>query len=278
MTEPDPPDLIDPIESPDPVDLVDPAGPPDSVDPVDPVDQAGPADRGGPAARATRLAQGLAAVEARIADGCRAAGRDRAEVTLVVVTKTYPASDVRLLAGAGVREVGESRDQEAAPKAAECADLDLRWHFVGRLQSNKARSVARYAAAVHSLDRTSLVTALGRAAQEAGRTLGCFVQVSLDGDASRGGVVPDGVPALAARIAATEGLVLSGVMAVAPLDADPDEAFGRLAKVSRRLRAEHPQATAVSAGMSGDLEAALRHGATHLRVGSAVLGQRPPVQ
>jgi PLP dependent protein len=228
--------------------------------------------------RLTELVDGLAGVEARIAAGCLAAGRDRAEVTLLVVTKTYPASDVRLLAGLGIREVGESRDQEAAPKAAECADLDLSWHFVGRLQSNKARSVARYAAAVHSVDRSSLVTALGRAAVEVERTLGCFVQVSLDGDPDRGGVPVDGVPQLADRIASTAGLELAGVMAVAPIEADPNAAFEVLKAVSERLVTAHPKAVAISAGMSSDLEEALRHGATHLRVGSAVLGVRPALE
>jgi PLP dependent protein len=227
--------------------------------------------------RLAEISAGLDRVQARIAAGCLAAGRDRAEVTLVVVTKTYPASDVRLLAGLGVREVGESRDQEAAPKAEECADLDLRWHFIGRLQSNKARSVARYADAVHSVDRSSLVTALDRAAQEAERTVGCFIQVSLDGDPSRGGAPIEGVPAMAEQIAGRAGLTLAGVMAVAPLGADADAAFAALERISWHLRKEHPDAMGISAGMSGDLEEALRHGATHLRVGSAVLGLRPPL-
>jgi pyridoxal phosphate enzyme (YggS family) len=229
-------------------------------------------------ARLAELVSSLAAVEARIAAGCLAAGRARSEVTLLVVTKTYPADDVRLLAGLGIREVGESRDQEAAPKAAECADLDLSWHFIGRLQSNKARSVARYADAVHSVDRSSLVGALGRGAVEAGRTLRCFIQVSLDGDPDRGGVPIDALAPLADRIAATAGLELAGVMAVAPMGADPDPAFDLLKTVSTGLIRTHPQATAISAGMSGDLEEALRHGATHLRVGSAVLGVRPPLE
>jgi pyridoxal phosphate enzyme (YggS family) len=228
--------------------------------------------------RAAELCDGLARVEARIAAGCVAAGRERSGVTLIVVTKTYPASDVRLLAGLGVREMGESRDQEAGPKAAESADLDLSWHFIGRLQSNKARSVARYADAVHSVDRSSLVGALDRAAAEAGRSVGCFVQVSLDDAPGRGGVAPDGVAGLAEMIADSPALRLSGVMAVAPLGADPDAAFARLQIVSEDLRRDHPEASGISAGMSGDLEEALRHGATHLRVGSAVLGQRPPVQ
>ncbi len=194
-----------------------------------------------------------------------------------MVTKTYPAADVRILAGLGVTQVGENRDQEAGPKAAELADLELGWHFVGQLQSNKARSVARYATAVHSLDRESLATALDRAAVAAGRTLRCFVQVSLDGVDGRGGVRPEDVARLADLVAGREGLELAGVMAVAPLDADPDPAFARLAEVSAALREQHPDAAAISAGMSGDLESAVLHGATHLRVGSAVLGQRPPL-
>jgi pyridoxal phosphate enzyme (YggS family) len=228
--------------------------------------------------RLTELTDGLAAVEARITAGCLAAGRARSDVTLVVVTKTYPADDVRLLAGLGVREVGESRDQEAGPKAADCADLDLVWHFVGRLQTNKARSVARYADAVHSVDRPSLATALGRAAVDADRTLACYVQVSLDDDPDRGGVPIDGVPELADRIAGTAGLTLAGVMAVAPMGADPNKAFSLLQQVSQRLQRDHLAATAISAGMSGDLEEALCHGATHLRVGSAVLGVRPTLE
>jgi pyridoxal phosphate enzyme (YggS family) len=228
--------------------------------------------------RLTELSAGLAEVSARIAAGCQSAGRDPAGVTLIVVTKTYPASDVRLLAGLGVREVGESRDQESAPKALECADLDLSWHFVGRLQSNKARSVARYVDVVHSLDRVSLATALSRAAAETGRTLRAFIQVSLDGDPNRGGVSTDAIAPLADRIAAAEGLELAGVMAVAPMDIPAADAFQTLAAVSQRLQNDHPAACLISAGMSGDLEAALSHGATHLRVGSAVLGQRPPLR
>jgi pyridoxal phosphate enzyme (YggS family) len=228
--------------------------------------------------REHELAAGLAAVQARIDAAAAAAGRDAGDIAVVVVTKTYPASDVRLLAGLGVADVGESRDQEASAKAAECAGLPLRWHFVGRLQSNKARSVAVYADAVHSVDRESLVAPLSRGAVAAGRQVGVFVQVSLDGDPERGGVVRDRLPALADAVAAADGLELAGLMAVAPLGADPDAAFAPLADLSARLRADHPGAWRISAGMSGDLEAAVRAGATHLRVGSAVLGERPPLE
>ncbi len=228
--------------------------------------------------RRLELSAALDAVRGRIASACRDAGRDPAGVTLVVVTKTHPADDVRHLAALGVADVGESRDQEAAAKVAECGELGLTWHFVGRLQSNKARSVARYAGLVHSLDRPALVPALGRGARDAGRVLDCLVQASLDGDPSRGGAPLADVPALAREVAAQEGLRLRGVMAVAPMGADPDAAFGVLPEALARLSEEHPEADIISAGMSGDLESALRRGATHLRVGSAILGARPPLR
>jgi pyridoxal phosphate enzyme (YggS family) len=236
--------------------------------------------------RVEELRQRLDAVEQRVLRACQTAGRRRGDVTLVVVTKTFPASDVRALAGMGVRDVAESRDQEAAPKAAECEDLGLRWHFVGRLQTNKAASVARYASWVHSVDRSRVVTALDRGASRVGRVLDCLVQVDLserptgepDGAGGRGGTAPADVARLADEVAAAEWLRLAGVMGVAPLGGDARAAFGRLVEVSCRLRERHPGAVAVSAGMSGDLEEAVGAGATHLRVGSAVLGSRPPLQ
>ena len=231
--------------------------------------------------RRAEIAAGLAAVEDRVAKACAAAGRDRAELTVVVVTKTFPADDVRLLAELGVRDVGENRDQEAAGKAAECADLGLVWHFVGRLQSNKARSVTAYADLVHSVDRVRLVTPLERGAAAHEREVTCLVQVDLRPDAerddARGGVGQDEVLTVADAVASAQHLALGGVMAVAPQDADPREAFARLAKVAAELRAAHPTATVISAGMSGDLEAAVASGATHLRVGTAILGSRPPL-
>lgn len=227
-----------------------------------------------PPGRVGELAERLAALGERVREACARAGRDPADLTTVVVTKTFPAADVRALASLGVRDVGESKDQEASAKVAACADLDLRWHFVGRLQSNKAGSVAGYAALVHSADRAKVVRALSRGAQRADRRVGVLVQVSLDGDPTRGGAVPDDVPRLADAVAGAAGLDLRGVMAVAPMGADPREAFERLAAVSARLRADHPEAGVVSAGMSADLEDAVAAGATHLRVGSAVLGSR----
>lgn len=230
--------------------------------------------------RSEELARNLAQVEARIEAACRSAGRDRDEVTLIVVTKTFPAEDVRRLAGLGVVDVGENRDQEAAAKVAESMDLPgLRWHCIGRLQTNKAKSVARWASTVHSVDSVRLVDALGRSVVAAQRQapLECLVQVSLDPAAppGRGGVQPDQVLEVADRLAARPGLLLRGVMAVAPNGVDPRPGFERLQEVSGRLTRVHPDATWISAGMSGDLEAAVTYGATCLRVGGAVLGNRP---
>ena len=230
-----------------------------------------------PASRLAELASNLAEVRQRIEAACAAAGRDASGVRLIAVTKTWPATDVRLLARLGISDVGENRDAEAAPKAAECADLDLTWHFIGQLQTNKAASVARYASFVHSVDRIRLVRALGTAARRVARTIGCLIEVSLDGDPARGGAVAADVPALADAVAAEEGLVLAGVMAIAPLGADPAAAFAELAGSAAAVRAVSPAATMVSAGMSGDLEAAVAAGATHLRIGTALLGVRGPV-
>jgi pyridoxal phosphate enzyme (YggS family) len=236
----------------------------------------------GAAARRLEIAAGLAAVRDRIAGACADAGRAPGDVTLVVVTKTFPATDVALLHELGVRDVAENRHQEAVEKVAACAGLGLRWHFVGQLQTNKTRAVARYADVVHAVDRPRLVAALDAAVGTAlaaglrSTALDCLIQVDLDQPPrpGRGGAAPADVPALADALAAASHLRLAGVMAVAPLGGDPEEAFGRLGDVARAVRAVHPAAGAVSAGMSGDLESAIRHGATLVRVGSAILGAR----
>ncbi|MDQ1626737.1 MAG: dependent protein [Actinomycetota bacterium] len=230
--------------------------------------------------RRDELAGRLAAVDRRVADACAAAGRARADVHLIAVTKTFPADDVARLVSLGVADVAENRDQEAAAKVARSASLGVtgvRWHFVGQLQTNKARSVAAYADVVHSLDRVRLVAALERAAGEHGRVIDALVQVDLgDGrDRGRGGAAPSGVPEVAAALAECDHLRLAGVMAVAPLEGAPGPAFARLADVAAEIRGTYPDATVVSAGMSGDLEVAVAHGATHLRVGRALLGSRP---
>jgi pyridoxal phosphate enzyme (YggS family) len=230
--------------------------------------------------RRAEVAAGLASVRVRIESACAEAGRDPAEVTLVVVTKYFPADDVRLLADLGVAHVGENRHQEAEAKAAACADLPLTWHFIGGLQSNKAAAVTAYAGVVESVDRAKLVGPLGRGAQARDREVDVLLQVSLDppGREGRAGADPDDLSGLAAAVDDSAGLRMRGLMAVAPLGEDPAQAFARLAEIRAALLEEWPAATWLSAGMSGDLEQAIRAGATHVRVGSAVLGSRPPVQ
>jgi len=218
------------------------------------------------------LAERLATVDAGIADAARAAGRDPGALTRIVVTKFHPASLVRELAALGVHDIGENRHQEAQAKAAETADLPLRWHFVGQLQSNKARAVRRYAHAIHSIDRDSLVDALADADAQA---LDGFLEIDLSGEPGRGGVAPADAERLAERVLATPGLRLVGVMGVAPLGAEPRPAFALLREVSDRIRTLAPDADRISAGMSGDYREAILEGATHLRIGTAITGKRP---
>nr|WP_198429022.1 YggS family pyridoxal phosphate-dependent enzyme [Nocardia bovistercoris] len=227
-----------------------------------------------------RLGHLLARVEA----ACLAAGRAPDSVRLLPVTKFFPASDVELLYGLGRREFGESREQEATAKVEALRDRldgEVRWHMIGRLQRNKARVVARWAHTVHSVDSERLATALdtgARAALDAGQrssALRVLVQVSLDDDPARGGVAAVDLDRLADRIAGLPGLVLGGLMAIAPLGVEPDSAFDRLAILHTSLRARHPAATELSAGMSGDLESAVEHGSTCVRVGTDLMGARP---
>lgn len=242
-----------------------------------------------PDARREELQASLEQVRQRIADACGAAGRSPEEVTLVAVTKFFPASDVELLAGLGVRDVGESREQEALPKVAELeagVRERLAVHFVGQLQTNKANRVARFADVVQSVDRSRLVTALDRGVALAlegelrHTPLDITLQVDLgEGeDRGRGGALPEDLAGLAEEAAGAEHLRLRGLMAVAPNGLDDDgvrAAFDRLAELSAALRDDHPEAGWLSMGMSADLEIAIASGATHLRVGTAILGSRP---
>lgn len=234
--------------------------------------------------RRRAVSANLTAVRDRIRAACAASARDPQEVTIVAITKTFPASDVRILADLGVRHMGENRHPEAGRKARECADLDLTWHFVGQLQRNKANAVAQYADIVESVDRPALIDTLSRAAGNAGREIGVCVQVDLDasptdsGPSARGGAPRPQVLDLADQIAASAGLRLLGVMAVAPLGQDPGPPFRLLADTHEVVLARHPQARMRSAGMSSDFEAALHAGATHLRLGSALLGRREQVK
>ena len=227
--------------------------------------------------RREEIEAGLARVTERIAGACADVGRSPDEVRLVVVTKFFPPDDVRLLAELGVTDVGENRHQEAQEKAAACADLDLTWHFIGGLQSNKAAAVTSYAGVVESVDRRKLVRPLSRGAHEHDREVDVLLQVSLDppGAEGRSGADPAQLADLAAAVDEAGMLRLRGLMAIAPLGEDPAAAFARLARIRADFRTHHPDATWLSAGMSGDLEHAIRAGATHVRVGTAVLGSRP---
>ncbi|QVQ53128.1 YggS family pyridoxal phosphate-dependent enzyme [Spiractinospora alimapuensis] len=239
--------------------------------------------------RVAEITENLSLVRRRVERACVAADRDPDSVCVIAVTKTRPAEDVRAAVRAGLVDVGENRAAELAEKAEYCAGHGLvapevRWHFIGQLQTNKARLVARWADVVHSVDRTRLARVLAERARENEREITALVQVNLDPDAvvgtlgPRGGCHPQDVAAVADFVAEREGLRLGGIMAVAP---PPDagvpvgESFARLRELGVRLRADHPAATMVSAGMSADLEAAVEHGATHLRIGTALLGDRP---
>ncbi len=230
--------------------------------------------------RTAEIASGLASTTARIRDAVTVAGRTDT-VDLVVVTKTFPPSDLAILASLGVADVAENRDQEARGKREALAGgAAIRWHMIGRVQRNKAASVAGWADTVDSLDRIEIVAPLGTAALALGRRIEVLVQVALDPveREGRGGIDPSRVLDLAEAIGAQPALVLRGVMGIAPYPGDPGEAFARLANVASGLREDFPEATCISAGMSGDLEIAVAHGATQVRVGGAILGQRTRVQ
>jgi pyridoxal phosphate enzyme (YggS family) len=220
----------------------------------------------------TELADRLHSVQSDIADAIRDAGRSPDGVTTIVITKFHPASLVRELAGLGIRDVGENRQQDAGPKAVALGDLDLRWHFVGQLQTNKVRAVLEFASDIQSVDRPSLV----RAIAAADASIDIFLQLNLTDDHARGGVSLDGLEELAVLALGQPGLTLRGVMAVAPLDEDPRSAFARVRAASERMRTVAPEATGLSMGMSADFREAILEGATHLRIGTAITGKRPP--
>lgn len=250
--------------------------------------------RGGGGDRQTELTTALGAVRSRLAAAAAAAGRNVAEIELLPITKFFPATDVAILSRLGCRAVGESREQEAAAKVSEVTRLltaaaqhtglrDLHWHMVGQIQRKKARSLARWAHTVHSVDSMQLVTALDRAVtvalagHERENRLRVYVQVSLDGDVSRGGVdmdEPGAVDRICAQVQDSRSLELVGLMGIPPVEWDPEQAFDRLQSEHQRVRAAFPTAVGLSAGMSGDFEVAVKHGSTCVRVGTALLGQR----
>ncbi|WP_029145125.1 YggS family pyridoxal phosphate-dependent enzyme [Microbacterium luticocti] len=222
------------------------------------------------------LADRLAAVDARIADAARAAGRDPSAITRIVVTKFHPAEMAAHLYRLGVRDLGENRQQELTAKSAELGGLEgLRWHFIGQAQTKKARAIRAAASVVHSVDRERLADALEQAAGTGADVLDVLLQVNLTDDPDRGGVTPDALERLAEHVAGCRTLRVRGIMAVAPLDEHPAAAFARLAGYAQRLRTVVPDADWISAGMTADFAEAIAAGATHLRIGSAITGSRP---
>jgi pyridoxal phosphate enzyme (YggS family) len=230
-------------------------------------------------ARRTEISQALARVEDRIVNAATAAGRLRSEIKLIVVTKTFPITDLEICYELGLREFGENRDQEGAPKAGELP-TDINWHFQGQIQGNKIKSIATWADVVHSIDNFSHASKLSLITTEQGlKSKEVFIQVSLDSHSDeanpgRGGVSPSELAALAEQILELPSLELVGLMAVAPLAQDPDLAFQKLRQISTEIQNDFPSINRISAGMSNDFESAILHGATHIRIGSQILGLR----
>jgi pyridoxal phosphate enzyme (YggS family) len=221
--------------------------------------------------RAQEIAAALASVEDRITKAAETAGRNRSELTLIAVTKTYPASDVQILADLGVSNFGENRSDEGLEKSAAIAAT---WHFQGQVQGRKLKDIASWATYIHSIDSADHITKLSRICAEMDRKISIFLQLSLDGAPDRGGVLADQLGQLADQVGADPNLQLAGLMCVPPVEYDFDRAFGEIAKVHSAFKAGYPGAVGLSAGMSSDFEVAIAYGATHLRVGSEILGSR----
>jgi len=224
--------------------------------------------------RKAELSRSLADVRSRILDATAKASRTVEELTLVAVTKTYPTSDVEILYQLGVTDFGENRSAEGLEKSAL---VPAHWHFQGQIQSNKIAAISSWAHTVHSLDDLSHVPKFDRAVGEIPeKRLNIFIQISLDGDSTRAGVRGDDLLALGQAISSTKYLDLAGLMVVPPVQAEPEKAFSEVAELAQHFRQEFPSAQSLSAGMSGDYEIAIAHGATHIRVGSQILGPRAP--
>lgn len=223
------------------------------------------------------MAGRLAEAQQRISVAASQHGRAADEIHLIVVTKNHPTQLVFDLLDLGMRDFGENRDQEAAPKAVEVrakTSIEHRWHFIGQLQSNKVKSVVTYASSIHSLDRQSLLDSLGKATFEREVPLDVFIQLNLTDDPGRGGIQPANLLPFAENVLAHPGVNLVGVMGVAALDNNLERDFGAIRAASESLKTLKPEASLISAGMSEDFETAIGYGATHLRIGSAITGKR----
>lgn len=222
--------------------------------------------------RKVEIRNNLESVKERIAVAAQKAQRDLAEITLVVVTKTFEVGDLEILYELGEREFGENRDQEASKKAEQLPD-DINWHFQGQIQSNKLKSICKWADFIHSVDQIKYAQIISDQCQTKPKSI--FLQVSLDTPVeSRGGVDPVKLENLALDISELPGVVIAGLMAVAPMNNEGVEAFKRVQMIHGNFKHRFAQAKLLSAGMSGDFETAVLYGATHLRIGSSILGNR----
>jgi pyridoxal phosphate enzyme (YggS family) len=219
--------------------------------------------------RKEEIALNLSGVKERIQRAAKSVDRDPNSVQLIVVTKTFPVSDIEILRDLGESNFGENRDQEAGPKAES---IPATWHFQGQIQSNKIKSICEWADVIHSISSEKEILKFAQSP----RKHQVFLQVSLDGQVGRGGASPADLTKLADLVNQSNNLELLGLMAVAPLDVEPEKAFADLALINQGFVGQYPTAKFLSAGMSGDFEAAIKFGATHIRVGSSILGSRSP--
>lgn len=224
--------------------------------------------------RRNEIEQNLNELNQRIEKACTDSGRSFDEVKTIAITKTWPTSDIEILYDLGLRNFGESKDQEAIKKVEELRGKDIHWHFVGQIQTNKINHIASYADYVHAIDRNKVVEAFENALEKNGRSINALIQVSLDGDESRGGALPEAISSIAKAIEDSIHLTLGGLMAVAPVNQSPEVAFKKLSEIAGDFHQDFPSAQMISAGMSDDLEIAIKYGATHLRIGSDLLGNR----
>jgi len=222
--------------------------------------------------REIEIGDALKAVEARVTTAAASAGRSRSEITLIAVTKTYPVADVEILRNLGIENFGENRSEEGVAKSGQ---VSATWHFQGQVQSRKLRDIAGWASFVHSLDSAEHVEKLSRVATESEKEIAIFLQLSLDGAPARGGVIATDIKALADAVVNLPHIKLVGVMCVPPVEYEHERAFSEIAEIHQSFITSFPSATYLSAGMSSDFEVAISHGATHLRVGSQILGSRP---
>lgn len=222
--------------------------------------------------RADEITNGLAQVKERISQAASKAERFLDEITLIAVTKTYPVSDVAILHNLGISNFGENRSDEGAEKSAQVSGI---WHFQGQVQSRKLREIAGWASYIHSIDSAEHAEKLSRICVEMEKDISIFLQLSLDGAPDRGGVTAAEISALAEQVSQLPNIKLVGLMCVPPVSYEHERAFSEISDIHRGFKGAFPEAKLLSAGMSSDFDVAIAHGATHLRVGSQILGSRP---